>query len=357
MYVHDAIAVLFILEKQKGSDSMGGNCLKIAKTRRFEAAEFHPLVREISEIFYDETNINLDVIKSYRNKESFGDADFLVTWDDKDEPIALIQAVFDPVEIVRNGPVTSFDYKELQVDLIHAPTLERVFSRYYYAWNDCGNFIGRTAHRIGFKFGHNGLWYRFYDPEDATHLVKEILVTRDFYDALEFLGFDGSIFEQGFDTPEQIFEFVASSEWFDPRQFLLANRASEGRKRDRTRKMYTKMLEWIMQEHPHLSEDEPPLKTDKAMHLQRAFFMFPDFATDYQKANTELQILKAFKANFNGDNYSKWFGIEGKELGTLMQRHRVYFEKNSLCQWISTLSVPSFKTVALTVEEHELYDK
>ena len=62
-----------------------------------------------------------DVIYAYLSKESFGDVDIVYSTTD-DEPFSVesLQQEFNPSRVVRNGEVTSFDYKELQVDLIHA---------------------------------------------------------------------------------------------------------------------------------------------------------------------------------------------------------------------------------------------
>jgi len=56
---------------------------------------------------------------------------------------------FQPNEINHNGNCWSFDYKEIQVDLI-ITTEEHFNSNYFYmSYNDLGNFIGRLSNNLG----------------------------------------------------------------------------------------------------------------------------------------------------------------------------------------------------------------
>lgn len=110
---------------------MGGKALKTAKTRRYQADEYHALTKEVRDKLlwgyrgwedkgFGRVN-QVEVIGAYRSKESFGDMDVLYTTlsgDPVDE--TFIRDKFSPIEIVRNGSVISFDYKELQIDLIHS---------------------------------------------------------------------------------------------------------------------------------------------------------------------------------------------------------------------------------------------
>ena len=110
---------------------MGGNALKNTKTRRYQADEYFALAKEVRDKLlwgyrgwegkgFGRVN-QVEVIEAYRSKESFGDMDVLYTTLSGDSVDAnFIQDTFSPNEIVRNGNVISFDYKELQIDLIHS---------------------------------------------------------------------------------------------------------------------------------------------------------------------------------------------------------------------------------------------
>lgn len=328
---------------------MGGRALKNTPTRRYAAAEFEQVADEIITRL---TTYNFEswVVPYYSKKETFGDID-IVVYTQHPRAREVILELFGPNEVVHNGNIMSFDYKELQVDLIFfADQSTAEFAVNYFAFNDLGNFIGRTAHRLGFKFGHDGLWYCFRDPACSNYMFREILVTLDFNQALAFLGFDHTRHQQGFDTPEEIFEYATTSEFFDPAQFNLANRSCEARKRDRTRAMYQQILVFLTEKYG-LDGTEKPKLVNREEHLQCASKWFPAFRKKLAQAQADFAELQKFKANFNGDNYSTWFNRTGRELGELMARHRAYFEHHSLRKWIGTLSPAAFEAVARTIEE------
>lgn len=102
---------------------MGGNALKNTTTRRYAADEYFAVAEEVMQKLIDNIGVvQADVIEAYRTKESFGDADILYsTAPGQGIHVADIQRFFNPNEIVKNGDVISFDYKELQIDLIYSP--------------------------------------------------------------------------------------------------------------------------------------------------------------------------------------------------------------------------------------------
>lgn len=316
---------------------MGGNALNF-ETRRIESqVEFYNLYEKIVKKL-SKVGIYGCLIPFYESKESFGDMDILVNkglnfpdnWTDR------VVSEFNPKSTFKNGSCFSFDFEDFQIDLILAPSEEFSYSYSYFAYNDLGNFIGRTAHRLGFKHGHDGLWYTLRDEENPDRVIKEILVTRDYSTALDFLGF---LYLKGipkFNTPEEIFEFAASSKYFDPKQFLLVNRSYAARVRDRKRKMYNGMLEWIRGRWPDLKDDDTPEPVDKEEHLQRAFKQFPEFQNAYNEACAQHQHTKALKQKFNGEFVALMFNEKptGKELGNIMKELREKIERYNLEQLI-----------------------
>ena len=73
----------------------------------------------------------------------------------------------------------------------------------------------------------------------------EKLFISNFDQALEFLGFDSSRFAQGFNTIDDILDYVASSKYFCKDFFLFENRNHDQRKRDVKRPTYTRALEYF----------------------------------------------------------------------------------------------------------------
>jgi hypothetical protein len=263
-------------------------------------------------------------IAAYRQKPDFGDLDVLVDSRvfQSMPPQSVVEALSDAygaaLPWVKNGPVLSVglplpgDGKCLQLDLISTPAAEFDFGLGYFSWNDMGNLVGRVAHKMGLKFGHDGLWLPM---RDGTNLHDELLVTRDFCCALSFLGFDADRWKQGFDSLEEIYQFVASGKRFNPELYPLEHRNHTARVRDKKRPVYMGFLRWI--------EEQPSLHRyswmqDKSAYLPDVLAAFPALQSDYDRSLAKLAQAKAIRACFNGEIVAQITGLTGKSLGEFM---------------------------------------
>lgn len=276
------------------------------------------------------------VIESYRSKPDFGDCDILVESGEHYCPWAAAKAL-GAVEVVRNGPVTSTGLPAnpalgatagnlFQVDLIAIDALSFDFAKGYFGFNDLGNLVGRTAHRMGLSHRHDGLWFFL---RDGDYKFREILLTRNYEEALEFLGYDITVYRQGFDTLEDIFKFVAASKYFNKDIFLLENRNAKSRIRDRKRTTYMAFLRYC-QDSPELAQFEYPDSKDDWLPLIAQ--SFGHFEAALAQANKDLDRQRAVKAKFGGQWVSELTGLTGKDLGGLMQRFKQQFESPGALQ-------------------------
>lgn len=335
-------------------NSMGGNALSF-ETKRLSKDDYDDVYDELITALQKYFGpILVARVDSYRDKADFGDLDMLILCESnlrKKEISEFIRTKLDPKEIVLNGGVFSFDVNDFQVDFILAPDIETFhFAKCYFAWNDLGNFIGRTAHRLGFKYGHDGLKYVVRDIDDLSYVISEVFLTKDHDEALEFLGFDSRKHTAGFDTPEEIFEYATSSPYFSPASFMLSNRNHIARVRDRKRKMYNACVEYYKEKFG-VDENTPVEPLDKAAHLVRAFDKFPSFYADYTAVMSKHIKNKAYKAVFNGNTVGAIFSLEGKELGAKMKALREFFEAHNLQEFVTSLSDTEFEKFVLMLEE------
>lgn len=197
----------------------------------------------------------------------------------------------------------------VQVDLIPTDFSHFDFAFGYFSYNDLGNLIGRIAHRRGLKFGHDGLWYIH---RRGDRVLAEILVDADFFSAIEYLGFDSNKWTQGFDTFEEMFEWVKNSKYFEYNAFPLEFQNHRARVRDAKRKTYNAFLEWLNWEGEYVP-------TDKEANIARlrADFSFVDKQIIEAEAADDLRI--AYKEKINGKVVGEQTGLSGKELGAVMQ--------------------------------------
>lgn len=266
----------------------------------------------------------VEPIAAYRLKPDFGDLDVLVDSRvfQSMSPLSVVEALSinygKSLPWVKNGPVLSVglplpgDGQCLQLDLIGTPAAEFDFSLGYFSWNDMGNLVGRIAHKMGLKFGHDGLWLPM---RDGTNLHDELLITRDFGRALSFLGFDAERWRQGFDSLDDIYQFVARGERFNPDLYPLEHRNHTARVRDKKRPVYMGFLRWI-EEQPTLNRY--PWQQDKSAYLPDVMSAFPALQAEYGLSLGRLAHSKAIRACFNGEVVSEITGLTGKALGAFM---------------------------------------
>lgn len=303
---------------------MGGNALKNTVTERKSALEYNTLSKEVLEKL--STALPLDVfhvIQAYKNKPSFGDMDVLIVSKSTKDYNKVIVELFNPNEIVHNTNVWSFDYKKMQVDLIFTKEKDYEASTVYFAFNDLGNFMGRIAHKLGFKYGHDGLSYVFRSSTgDNVYAVYNFKRTPE--EVFEFLGYNYNTFLNGFDELQDVFKYATTSKYFNKDIFHLDNRNAVSRVRDKKRKSYNEFLVWLesaqdLNAYPWESMKELGGRKNTVVGMSRAFEMFVEFRWWYHATELNERRDQEYKVLFNGDIVKEVTKLESKELGALMK--------------------------------------
>lgn len=295
---------------------MGGSALTVSSCR-LNKEEYEDVAKKLGDSF-----LWGEVIKSYEDKSSFGDLDFLypIGWGYEDSGYVatrLMESGFHlPVPFVKNSDITSYGISThkgvFQVDFVGVPEESFSFAYNYFAYNDLGNLLGRVARRIGLKLGHNGLWFIQYAPENDTVKLAEHLLTADWDEAIEHLGYEVERYHKGFKSLPDIFDFVMSSRFYDFNKFDLTQRNYKARVRDAKRPNYRAFLEYA---NAHPCE----YKIDTVEHYRTySFGRFPKLYEDYFDVLDKHQEHLKFKLKYNGKIVSSITGLKGKELGKFM---------------------------------------
>jgi len=316
---------------------MGGNALNSTFTRRYQKDEYFQLETEIfNHLKHLDASKNLKVtnIQAYSSKTSFGDMDFLIEYQEGVDYLNIVNS-FQPNEVFSNGKVISFDYKQLQIDMIITKPEFFDFSKTYYSFNDLGNLIGRIAHKMGMKYGHEGLYYTYRD--NNKNILGKICLTKDAQKAFAILDYDHERFLQGFDTLEDIFEYVISSKFFNPDIFAFHNRNHQARTRDRKRPTYNAFLTYC-DDNKDSFEHKYEYNSDKSTYFAYIQSYFPQFYDEMKKYNLIHQRKAEIREKFNGSLVMKLTNLKGKELG----------------QFMSTIKTPDFEHFVLTSTDEEI---
>ena len=318
---------------------MGGNALKNIETRRIDSTEYVQFLDNVRfrvERLFGKTSFH--EIPYYRYKETFGDMDFVLETDDPNWVTTLLNGfglLKDKDKWHKNGNVLSFEFDGFQIDSIHTPSKYVQSSVDYFSYNDLGNLLGRISHKLGVKLGHKGLSLIVRPSDTNTHVLSEIELSTNYRDIFDILEIDSNLFENGFDSLEEIFNFVRSSKFYNPEIFLLANRNHTSRIRDRKRNSYNKFLQYI--EHDLQSDKKffqfESIREHGGYNLREPYYSeiivpkYPFVVDMVQKVVDDFNVNQDFKNIFNGTLMRNLTGLSGKSLGALMSRYKYSVEE------------------------------
>lgn len=314
---------------------MGGNAIENAC--RLDASEFIDVTnRVIAKINELDTGFHPRLIPYYRNKQSFGDLDILVSSDCKTRKMDIVRALHSVGPTFNNGNVLSLgiqlsNSRVFQVDLISVPYTDLEIAEFYFSYNDLNLLTGRLAHKLGLKFGFDGLVLKI--RTESGHKGLDINLSKDPRRIYNFLGYDYDRYLQGFNELQDVFEFVSSSKYFNPAVFDYSELNHINKTRNRKRETYRKFLEYAQEiENPNNYQFQ-----EKSAYLVKTHCGFPELnifkqISDY--ADHYLQ-LQENKAKFNGGLVMQWTGLKGKELGACLAA----FDKYLQDEYVATLDI------------------
>ncbi len=328
---------------------MGGNALKTVETRRCSREEFDTTSAELLNILKG-VFIQVGIPAFYKNKKDFGDIDIVVSIEGWNGNMSTyILETFSPKEIFHNGNCYSFDYKDLQIDIIVSKSNTYDTLLHYLNYNDLGNLIGRLAHGLGLKYGEKGL---FYEHQFKGKNIGEVIVSKNQSKIYEFLGLDYKRYEEGFNELEDIFEFIATSKYFNWKMYQLDQLNKINRDRNKKRKSYVSFLEWIdknVDKNGDTFEDDTIFKfvKDKTIYFDdiNKFFPEADLETEIRRLEYEECKKLYIQSKFNGGQVMLRYGLEGKQLGDTLKAFKGMFD-----------STEDFEEYIINTDKESIYD-
>lgn len=292
---------------------MGGNAIKSAV--RLNKSDYEIVKNEILSFFWNR-NIKVAVPPSYSSKSDFGDIDILVenTGNIK-ETIESVNQFFNVTDSLKNSTVYSFGYNYLsstfQVDLIFVTSKDFETSYNYLSYNDLFNLLGRLAHKLGFKLGHQGL---IVPVKNGNYTLGDVIVTKNLKEIFNIIDVDYEVFQKGFETPTDIFDFVISSKYFTSKMYQFEELNNINRVRNKKRKIYQQFVDYIKDIEPR------EVNIDKQHFVKEVLESYPEAKIKVQKLWDKLEFQRKVSSVFNGNIVRDITGLNGPELGNLMKK-------------------------------------
>lgn len=312
----------------------GGHALKNTFTGRKTTAEFFDIERRLLPVLHELFDTELYVLKFYHTKMDHGDMDILLKVDNSfyNKRINIRNAIkerLNPNEIIVNDGTVTFDFEEFQIDL--SPIAESVWetTKFWMDYDPSSNLLGKQFHKFGLKYGPDSLRYPYRGG--SGRVIKDIIITKNIDEIYNFLGLSTERKYKGFDTLEEIYDWVISNKYFNPELFLLNNLTHSDRVRNRKRPTFNKFLEYI-KDLSYKSEDYN-FEKNKTRYLDLIDSSFPN--ANFLKQIKELELkdksIQTISAKFNGKLVMNWTGLKGKELGDILLEYKkikgnIYFE-------------------------------
>lgn len=303
---------------------MGGKALKNTYTERKSTEDFNRIFSEVSSVVTKNLGIECHQVRSYHLKETHGDLDILLNID---RPLNInlkdwVKMNFNP-NGVHNNSVISFDYESFQVDLI--PINQSIWetAKTFFDYDPTGNLMGKVAHSLGFKYGFQGLVYPLRNFNGR--LTEDIVCSRDNKKIFSFLGLDYNRYEEGFDTVQEIFDYIINGTYFSNERFLMENLNSVDRKRNKKRKTYQEFLEYVNTNNISRTYNFK----SKEEYIKLADQYFPESKLiekikRFKKIDEENQEMSR---RFNGHLVMEIYPeLKGKKLGSVMQLFKSEFK-------------------------------
>lgn len=245
-----------------------------------------------------------------------------------------IEDTFKPTEIFHNGNAWSFDYKEVQVDFITCSAEDYDSNYHYLAFNDLGNFIGAMFHQFKFtfepiegeevkcilKYGQEGFFIKTY--YESTSLGK-FIISKDYPRIFKFIDLDYDQWLSGFNSLEDIFEYVSDSIYSSYELYQLRSLNKINRERNIKRKSYMSFLEWISKYEGTSKEAKYVYDNESIINkVMNEFPEFNNFTKDLISKIESIKTKKLINEKFNGNILIEKFGLSGKELGLSIKKFK-----------------------------------
>lgn len=333
---------------------MGGNLLKRFNLpqSRIPNSEYHDIVKEIITIFKNSAYnpVICQAPPSLRKKESHGDIDFVLgingptKWLFRQYNSWLFLSIDEFIEKtfgykpICNDSTYSFPYKGYQMDIkvLQAKDLQSYV--HYNSWGDTSNLMGRIFHKMGLSYGHLGLTFyirkSMFDNDllwsNDDHIMRQVVLSQDMREICEIGSFNYEQWAAGFDTEEDVFNFIASSKFFRKDIFLLENLNHINRIRNKKRSFYTNFIEWCKTTNP---PDNIESFLDKRAYALIFQDRFPHLRQQIGESFFNYKLHNLIKSRINGNILMEKYGVtKGPDLSKIISSIKAKYSNIELIQ-------------------------
>jgi hypothetical protein len=322
---------------------MGGNVFKNSSTRRVSAAEFVGIrERVVAQLTAAYPHRRIEVLPSYGNKPDFGNLSVFV---EGDAIVSQLLAVLSHGRSALNNERLSLEHEGFQVDISFVPASKFDTVLAYHSFNGMGGLIGKVAHSLGLVLQQDRM---FYKDLDGDQLVAEIDVANTWQQVLMLLGYSYARWSKGFASLDEMFAFIASSDFFEPADFMSVKPVVDG-ERPTVVQLFASYLQ---------SASRPAAGKPENL-LELLYDRIPGFQERHREVMAQWSLQQerrqAVRAKFNGQLVSEWTGRTGRELGNLMADiERKFGGKDAVHAWAYQGTMEEIRLAVILMHEADI---
>jgi hypothetical protein len=182
--------------------------------------------------------------------------------------------------------------------------------------------MGKTFHKMNLSYGWDGLKFKYRNFNGRNS--HNITITKDPRKIFEFGGYDYNRYLKGFDTIEEIFEFIIDGYYFIPDIFNFENLSHIDRKRNRKRGSYHQFLKYIDKQDFSTREFPEMISKESWIPLIDKYFPESNLLEKLKVLDKKNEINKELNRKFNGRMIMEWLpDLKGKELGDAIREFNI----------------------------------
>lgn len=275
--------------------------------------EYYILFNEIKNILWDYYEV-INYGKFVADKETHDSIDIFVTYSKQQHDPDIIANVLKSRAYVRNGHITSYEYKGVKVNITYSAPDSYNATYISKCYGHLGKIIGIIASKLGVKYNDTGLWLKLYcdtkgiptatEADNIGGHFEDILLSNIPQEIFTILGFNYDRWCCKFLTNVDIYEFIYNSKYFDTSMFDSINLQES---------MFDDFLNWIQQQpYKKISITKGQFRVNAIIAAHKVDEVTYAINLKYEKIR--------IKELFNYNMMIQLFGFQhGRELNQLMK--------------------------------------
>lgn len=286
-------------------------------------------------------NVHATVIPHLRGKTDFGDVDLVCRRSQShhnvpgggEEAVLRLgrrdQAIASALDAIAHdrGPIANPTLHLLlkgskgpvQVDITSIDDHLFDFALAQLSWGDAGSISAIVARQMGLKMGMHGLVLTIDDERGMLQAPLPL----SHAEALTLIGYDPRMHVEGFETNEDVYRWVASGTYFDPRIWQFDRLTNSARHRAWKRPSYQAWVSWMDKQGLDVRYDWGEIRGARTQEWRgRLLQMFPLAAEEIERQRMQRRSPDARRTFFSGSVISEMTGVKGPDLQHLMNAIR-----------------------------------